>query len=59
MSRQQARYFTAVDHHDHEAVGAITAQAGEGIGIAGFIRDPHERQAAHRPSQRISVAHGP
>lgn len=39
LSPQQVRYFTAVDHRDHEALGAVTAESGEGVGIARYIRD--------------------
>lgn len=46
LSPAQVRYFTAVDHHDHEALGAVTAHAGEGIGIARYIRDPHDPLSA-------------
>lgn len=42
LSPDQVRYFTAVDHHDHEALGVVTAQAGEGIGIARYIRDSED-----------------
>jgi RimJ/RimL family protein N-acetyltransferase len=30
--------FTHVDHHDHEAIGAIDAASGRGVGIARYIR---------------------
>jgi GNAT superfamily N-acetyltransferase len=38
LSPQQVRYFTAVDHHDHEALGAV-AERGDPVGIARYIRD--------------------
>ena len=31
-------YLTNVDHHDHEALAAIDAATGEGVGVARFIR---------------------
>jgi GNAT superfamily N-acetyltransferase len=32
------RYLTEVDHHDHEAIGAIDPVSGHGIGIARYVR---------------------
>jgi len=31
-------YLTEVDHHDHEALAAIDAATGEGVGVARFVR---------------------
>ena len=31
-------YFTDVDHHDHEALGAMSPLDGRGLGIARYIR---------------------
>jgi RimJ/RimL family protein N-acetyltransferase len=36
----ELRYLTDVDHHDHEAIGALDAAGGQGAGIARYIRDP-------------------
>jgi RimJ/RimL family protein N-acetyltransferase len=44
LSPAELRYFTDVDHHDHEAVGALAD--GRGVGIARYIRDAHDPQAA-------------
>jgi GNAT superfamily N-acetyltransferase len=38
LSDAQLRYFTEVDHHDHEALAAIDPSTGRGIGVARFIR---------------------
>lgn len=63
LSPQQVRYFTAVDHHDHEALGAVTAEDGEGIGIARYIREPHDPSCAELAIvvlddwQRVGVGH--
>jgi ribosomal protein S18 acetylase RimI-like enzyme len=49
LSAKELRYFTDVDHHDHEALGAIDASSGRGVGIARFIRaadDPHVADVA-------------
>ena len=38
LTDAQLRYFTDVDHHDHEAIGAVDPVSGRGVGIARFIR---------------------
>ena len=40
------RYLTEIDHHDHEAIAALDARTGEGIGVARYVRDPQRRDAA-------------
>jgi RimJ/RimL family protein N-acetyltransferase len=39
LSRSQLEYFTQLDHHDHEALGAVLPDTGEGLGIARYVRD--------------------
>src|SRR6266516_7112952 len=46
LSRAELRYFTDVDHHDHEALGALNHADGRGVGIARYIRDAEDPQAA-------------
>src|SRR5215472_18945714 len=46
MSAAELRYFTEVDHHDHEAIGALSAADGRGVGIARYVRDADDPQAA-------------
>jgi len=46
LSPQELRYFTEVDHHDHEALGAISQIDGRGVGIARYIRDPERLDSA-------------
>ncbi len=38
--------LTEVDHHDHEALGAVDPETGDGIGIARYVRDPDRPVAA-------------
>ena len=38
LSEPMLRHLTEVDHHDHEAIGAIDPASGHGIGIARFVR---------------------
>jgi GNAT superfamily N-acetyltransferase len=46
LSEPLLRYLTEVDHHDHEAIGAIDPASGHGIGIARFIRQADRPDAA-------------
>jgi hypothetical protein len=32
LSARELRYFTDIDHHDHEALGAISIEDGRGVG---------------------------
>ena len=47
LSPAELRYFTDVDHHDHEALGALDHRDGRGVGIARYIRHAEDPQAAH------------
>ena len=46
LSPAELRYFTDVDHHDHEALGALDDAGGRGVGIARYVRDTEDPQAA-------------
>lgn len=46
LSKAELSYFTHVDHHDHEAIGARSAADGRGLGIARFIRDRDDPEVA-------------
>jgi len=46
LSAAELRYFTDVDHHDHEALAAVDRVSGHGAGIARYIRDAGDPQAA-------------
>jgi RimJ/RimL family protein N-acetyltransferase len=46
LSAAELRYFTDVDHHDHEALAALDYAGGHGVGIARYIRDAGDPQAA-------------
>jgi RimJ/RimL family protein N-acetyltransferase len=41
----ELRYLTDVDHHDHEALGALSRD-GQGVGVARFIRDAEDPGSA-------------
>jgi GNAT superfamily N-acetyltransferase len=38
MSPSELRYFTEVDHHDHEALVAIDTDTQLGVGVARYVR---------------------
>ena len=39
LSAAELRYFTDVDHHHHEALGALDHTGGRGVGVARYVRD--------------------
>jgi RimJ/RimL family protein N-acetyltransferase len=45
LTDAELRYLTNVDHHDHEALAALDP-GGHGVGVARYIRHPHDPQAA-------------
>jgi RimJ/RimL family protein N-acetyltransferase len=46
LTPAELRSFTEVDHHDHEALAALNCADGRGVGIARYVRDPGDPQAA-------------
>jgi RimJ/RimL family protein N-acetyltransferase len=58
LSAAELRYFTEVDHHDHEAIGALSAADGRGVGIARYIRDAEDPQAAEVAVTVVDDWHG-
>jgi RimJ/RimL family protein N-acetyltransferase len=46
LSAAELRYFTDVDHHHHEALGALDRADGRGVGVARYVRDTDDPQAA-------------
>ena len=46
LSAAELRFLTEVDHYDHEAIGALSAAGGRGVGIARYIRDSGDPEAA-------------
>ena len=47
LSPAELRYFTDLDHHDHEALGALDHGNGRGVGIARYIRHAGDPYAAN------------
>jgi MFS family permease len=46
LSAAELRYFTDVDHHHHEALGALDHTGGRGVGVARYVRDTADPQSA-------------
>ena len=48
LSDAMLRYFTEVDHHDHEALVAFDPETGRMVGVARYVRedDPEAAEAA-------------
>jgi RimJ/RimL family protein N-acetyltransferase len=46
LSAAELRFLTEIDHHDHEAIGALSPADGRGVGIARYIRDSGDPAAA-------------
>jgi RimJ/RimL family protein N-acetyltransferase len=46
LSPAELRYLTEVDHRDHEALGALDQAGGRGVGIARYVRQVADPQAA-------------
>jgi RimJ/RimL family protein N-acetyltransferase len=46
LTPAELRYFTDVDHHDHEALGALDRPGGHGVGVARYVRDTGDPHAA-------------
>jgi GNAT superfamily N-acetyltransferase len=51
LTLEDLEFFTNLDHDDHEALGAIDAATGDGLGVARYVRDP-----AHRDSAEAAVS---
>ncbi len=46
LSDAELRFFTEVDHHDHEALVALDPQTGHGVGIARYVRSTTDPKSA-------------
>lgn len=46
LSPAELRYLTDLDHHDHEALGALDQDDGRGVGIARYVRSADDPYAA-------------
>ena len=46
LTLRELRYFTEIDHHDHEALVALDPGTGEGVGVARYVRSAEDPKAA-------------
>jgi GNAT superfamily N-acetyltransferase len=46
LTAEELRYFTEVDHRDHEALVAIDPDTGDGVGVARYVRSVADPTAA-------------
>lgn len=46
LTDEEVRYFSQVDHHDHEALGAMDPVSGRGVGLARYIRETRDPEIA-------------
>ncbi len=46
LTATELRYFTEIDHHDHEALGALDPVDGRGLGVARYIRHAEDHDGA-------------
>jgi GNAT superfamily N-acetyltransferase len=46
LTTAELRYFTEIDHHNHEALGALNPADGRGLGVARYIRDAEDPERA-------------
>ncbi len=60
LTDRQLDYLTRVDHVDHEAIVALDLDNTEvpGIGVARYIRDPHQRHVAEAAVTVADEYHG-
>jgi RimJ/RimL family protein N-acetyltransferase len=58
LSPAELRYFTEIDHHDHEALGAVDPGDGRGVGVARYVRSAEDPQAAEIAVTVVDAWHG-
>jgi RimJ/RimL family protein N-acetyltransferase len=58
LSPAELRYLTNVDHHDHEALGALNPADGRAVGIARYVRDAGDPRAAEIGITIVDDWHG-
>lgn len=46
LTPAELRYFTEIDHHNHEALGALNPADGRGLGVARYIRHAEDPEGA-------------
>jgi RimJ/RimL family protein N-acetyltransferase len=46
LTAQMLTYLTDIDHHDHEALAAVSRTDGRGVGVARYVRRAEDPQTA-------------
>jgi GNAT superfamily N-acetyltransferase len=46
LTPKELHYLTNVDHHDHEAIVAVSRSDGRGLGVARFVREVDDARSA-------------
>jgi GNAT superfamily N-acetyltransferase len=46
LTDAELRYFTEIDHRDHEALGAVSRADGRGVGVARYVRSEEDPASA-------------
>lgn len=46
LTAAELHYFTDVDHHNHEALIALSRFSGRGLGVVRYVRNPDDREVA-------------
>lgn len=46
LTPAELRYLTEIDHHDHEALGAVDRASGRGVGVARYVRSAGDAAVA-------------
>ena len=49
LTTAELSFFTEIDHVDHEALGALDPDSGEGLGVARYVRDLDGPTPPRRP----------
>jgi len=58
LTTRDLSFFTEIDHIDHEAIGALDPETGEGLGVARYVRDRERPHAAEAAVSVIDAAQG-
>ena len=58
LTTRELSFFTELDHVDHEALGALDPAAGEGLGVARYVRDPQRPHVAEAAVAVIDAMQG-
>ena len=58
LSPAELSYLTDLDHHDHEALGALDHRDGRGVGVARYVRQADDPWAADVAVTIVDEWHG-